>query len=115
MYEFIQNAIRIFPIITILVVFIFAIRFNWYFRLIYVVLMGWIILIVVVHLYWWHAFEFAPTLDIQNEIASKDTGPISVIYIIGWVYSLVMYWLLELIVFLGKFSTRLLKNRYSRW
>lgn len=109
MYELIQNVIRTLPMLLLTVLFIYMLRFKWYARLISVVFVGWGVLILFVHLYWWYAFNFAPTPEVQNEIALKDSGPSSAVYIIGWAYSLIFYFVLELAAILIKATRRIFK------
>lgn len=110
MYELIQNVIRTLPMLLLTVLFIYMLRFKWYARLISVVLVGWGVLILFVYLYWWYAFNFAPTPEVQNEIALKDSGPSSAVYIIGWAYSLIFYFVLELAAILIKSTRQIFKR-----
>lgn len=110
MYELIQSIIRILPILVLAAIFIYLLRVKWYVRSIFMVLIGWGTLVIFVHIYWWYAFKFAPTPELQNEIALKDSGPLSATYIIGWAYSLVFYFFLELVALLTKTTKRIFKR-----
>ena len=109
MYELIQNVIRIFPMLILTALFIYMLRVKWYVRFISVVLVGWGALVISVCLYWWYAFNFAPTPEIQNEIALKDSGPMAAVYVLGWAYSLVFYFVLELAALLIRTARRIFK------
>ncbi len=109
MYELIQNVIRILPMLILTVLFIYMLHVKWYIRFISVVLVGWGILVIFVCLYWWYAFNFAPTPEIQNEIALKDSGPSVAVYVLGWAYSLVFYLFLELAALFIKTARRIFK------
>ena len=109
MYELIQNVIRILPMLILTALFIYMLRVKWYVRFISVVLVGWGALVISVCLYWWYAFNFAPTPEIQNEIALKDSGPMAAVYVLGWAYSLVFYFVLELAALLIRTTRRIFK------
>lgn len=109
MYELVLNTIRILPMFVMAAVFIYLLRIKWYFRSAFMVLIGWITLIIFVYLYWWYAFNFSPTQEIQNKVALKDSGPRSAVLIIGWAYSLAFYLFLEVGMVLASILKRLFK------
>ena len=106
-YEIIQNLIRLMPILLILCIFVLLIRHRWYWRLSIIAVSGWLIVASSTMLYWWYAIEYAPSQEIQFELAKKDGAPRLFGTLFGWAFALVYLAVLELIHGLYLLGSRL--------
>ncbi len=94
-YEIIKTILRLLPILSIFIVFIFVRNLKWYYRYLITVLLGWIIVFVSVALFWDYSFNYAPTQEIRHQVGMKDGAPVAFSSIFGWVYALILMLIMD--------------------
>ena len=60
-------------------------------------LIGWIVIAISTFAFWSYSFNFAPSSEVQRQVAMKDGAPQVFSLFFGWVYALVILAALELI------------------
>jgi len=89
-YEIITTIPAILPILSILIIFMFVKNLKWTYRYPIVVIGGWVIVFLSTILFWHYSFNYAPTKEIQQQVAMSDGAPVAFSYIFGWVYALLL-------------------------
>ena len=89
-YEIIKTILRLLPILSIYIVFIFVRNLKWQYRYSIVTIVGWVIVFISTKLIWDYSFHYAPTQEISHEVAMDDGAPIAFSSIFGWVYALIL-------------------------
>jgi len=96
-YEIIKVILRLLPIFSIFIVFILVRNLKWYYRYMIAVLLGWIIVFGSVVLFWDYSFNYAPTQEIQHQVAMKDGAPIAFSSLFGWIYAFILIFIFDMI------------------
>ncbi len=96
-YEIIRTALRLLPIVSILIVFVFVKNLKWYYRYLITVLLGWIIVFVSVALFWDYSFNYAPTQEMQHQAGMEDGAKIASSFMFGWVYALILMLIFDIV------------------
>lgn len=100
LYEFIQNIIWLAPILILAATFTYLLRFKWYWRLVVIVLLGWVVVAGSTMLFWSYSFHYAPTDEIKMDLALRDGAPKVFATLFGWVYAFVLLVFFEAIRFI---------------
>ncbi|TLM72660.1 hypothetical protein ACONUD_07500 [Microbulbifer harenosus] len=102
-YEFIQNMIRLIPVIMLLPSFLALLRFKWYLRLGAMFFLGWIVVAGSTLLFWEYSIMYAPNEEIKMDLAQRDGAPKVFGTLFGWVYGLIILFIFELtrLIYLG--------------
>lgn len=113
-YVVIQNVIRISPFLILLALFVYLLRYKWYWRFGAMITIGWVMMVVSVHLYWSYAIHYAPTTEIAIELSQKDSGPRAMVLLFGWFIGAMIGVFLEILRgFYRGFQA--LGRKVSRW
>lgn len=83
-YVVIQNVIRVSPFLILLALFVYLLRYKWYWRFGAMIAIGWVMMVVSVNLYWSYAIQYAPTTEMAIELSQKDSGPRAMVLLFGW-------------------------------
>jgi len=94
-YEIIKVILRLLPIFSIFIIFIFVRNLKWYYRYVIAVLLGWIIVFGSVVLFWNYSFHYAPSPEIQQQVAMKDGAPIAFSFVFGWIYAFILIFIMD--------------------
>ena len=97
LYELIQNAIRLFPIIILLPTFLYLLRFKWYQRLGAMFILGWVVIAVSTLAFWSYSINYAPTQEIMADLAERDGAPRVFGTLFGWAFGLIFLVLFEVV------------------
>ena len=97
LYELIQNAIRVSPIIILLPTFLYLLRFKWYQRLGAMIILGWLVIAVSTLVFWSYSINYAPTQEIITDLAQRDGAPRVFGTLFGWVIGLIFLVVFEVI------------------
>jgi hypothetical protein len=71
---------------------------RWFFRLPITTAVGWPILIVGVVIHWQLLADAATTPEAQDWVANHDGGPLAMVAVFGWIFSLVIALVSEIVV-----------------
>jgi|GEM_PF-1931160 len=96
-YELITNAIRLAPLLIIILVGLSLIKKKAVIRVPAIFLVGWIVMIVFTFVYWHYAIEYAPSEELKYELTLKDGGAKTGSLFFGWIYSLAFILIFEVI------------------
>lgn len=94
-YEIITTILAVLPILSLLIIFMFVKNLKWTYRYPIVVIGGWVIVFLSTILFWHYSFNYAPTKEIQQQIAMSDGAPVAFSYIFGWVYALILMLIMD--------------------
>jgi len=102
-YEFIQNMIRLIPVIILLPSFLVILRFKWYLRLGMMFFLGWMVVAGATLLFWEYSITYAPSEEIKMDLAQRDGAPKVFGTLFGWAYGLIILFIFELnrLIYLG--------------
>lgn len=94
-YEIIKTVLRLLPILSIFIVFIFVRNLKWQYRYLIAVLLGWDMVFVSVALFWDYSFNYAPTQEIQHQVGMGDGAKIASSFMFGQVYALILMLIMD--------------------
>ncbi len=90
-YETVRYAIRLTPLITLLIFWFYSLRFRALKRTILMFFFGWALVALSTYCFWQFSFYFAPTTTIQETVALKDGAPKVAGILFGWVFGLLIF------------------------
>lgn len=96
-YELITNAIRLAPLLIMILVGLSLIKKKAVFRVPVIFLAGWLVMIAITFVYWHYAIEYAPSEEIRYELTLKDGGAKTGSLFFGWFYSLIFVLIFEVV------------------
>ena len=96
-YELITNAIRLAPLLIMILVGLSLFKEKAAIRVPVIFLTGWIVMIAITFVYWHYAIEYAPSEEIRYELTLKDGGAKTGSLFFGWIYSLIFVLLFEVV------------------
>ncbi len=94
-YELIKNIIRVMPLLCLVVVYIYILKNRWYRRVGIMFFAGWFFVASSTCIFWWYCFNYAPNDEIREYVAQKDGAPRLFGTLFGWVFGLILLFILE--------------------
>jgi len=94
-YEIIKTVLSWLPILLILILFIFVRNGKWQYRYPIVVIVGWAIVFLSTLIILRYSFDYAPTEEIKEVVATQDGAPEAFSFLFGWVYALILMLIMD--------------------
>ncbi|AKF24992.1 hypothetical protein YH65_05990 [Sulfurovum lithotrophicum] len=95
LYEITKIILGLLPIIFIFIVFIVVKNFIWSYRYPIVMISGWIVIFFSALAMQEYSIYYAPTEKIAEEVANSDGAAVAFSYLFGWVYALVLMFIMD--------------------
>ena len=95
MYDVIQTSIRLMPVLILLMAYVYLLRFAWHKRIVVMFLLGWLVVGSTTMLYWHYSITYAPSPEVQLELAQQDGGAQMFGVLFGWAFGLALLCIFE--------------------